>query len=270
MWACERFHLYLYGMTFELVTDHKPLEIIYSEKSKPSAHIERCVLRLQPYTFKVRYIPGRTNIADPLSRLTMKCDTVTGCKRNVAEEYIRFVAEKAAPKAVSIREIERESDNDLELADVRHRIEINDWKDAPTGYKVVRNELTTLGKLVLRGTRIVMPQKFRRQTVKLAHEGHQGIVKTKARLRTKVWWPGIDREAEEVCRTCHSCQLVSQPTSPTPIHSTELPKAPWVDIAADLMGPIPTGEYFFVVVDYYSRYAETKIMKNIQSQHIMT
>ena len=26
VWACERFHVYLYGIEFELYTDHKPLE----------------------------------------------------------------------------------------------------------------------------------------------------------------------------------------------------------------------------------------------------
>ena len=31
------------------------------------------------------------------------------------------------------------------------------------------------------------------------------------------------------------------------------------------MGPIPSGEYFFVVVDYYSRFTEVKMMKNTQS-----
>ena len=62
-----------------------------------------------------------------------------------------------------------------------------------------------LGKLVLRGTRIIMPESLRERTVELAHEGHQGIVKTKARLRTKVWWSGVDRAAEQACRACHAC-----------------------------------------------------------------
>ena len=35
--ACERFHVYLYGSKFELITDHKPLEVIYSENSTPPA-----------------------------------------------------------------------------------------------------------------------------------------------------------------------------------------------------------------------------------------
>jgi len=37
VWACEPFHVYLYGIKFELYTDHKPLETIYSSRSKPCA-----------------------------------------------------------------------------------------------------------------------------------------------------------------------------------------------------------------------------------------
>ena len=33
VWACERLHMYLYGTDFEILTDHKPLQFIYSKKS---------------------------------------------------------------------------------------------------------------------------------------------------------------------------------------------------------------------------------------------
>ena len=37
VWACERLNLYLYGpQTFNLVTDHEALKVIYSRGSKPS------------------------------------------------------------------------------------------------------------------------------------------------------------------------------------------------------------------------------------------
>ena len=58
VWACERFHLYVYGLSrFEPVTDHEALKVIYSTRSKPSARIERWVLRLQPYNYQVCYVP---------------------------------------------------------------------------------------------------------------------------------------------------------------------------------------------------------------------
>ena len=69
VWACEKFHPYVYGVPFDLVTDHKPLEVLYGPRSKPCARIERWVLRMQPYKFKVKFEPGPSNIADTLSRL---------------------------------------------------------------------------------------------------------------------------------------------------------------------------------------------------------
>ena len=68
VWGCEGFYVYLYGVEFTLLTDHmyKPLEVIYFTNSRNSARIERWVLRMQPYRFKVQYAPGKQNIADPL------------------------------------------------------------------------------------------------------------------------------------------------------------------------------------------------------------
>ena len=53
-----------------------------------------------------------------------------------------------------------------------------------------------------------MPEGLWKKTIVLAHEGHQGMVRTKARLREKVWWVGKDKQVEEVVRACHPCQLV--------------------------------------------------------------
>ena len=113
VWACERLHMYLYGTDFEILTDHKPLQFIYSKKSRPSARVNRWVLRLQPNCFTVRHITGKENIADSLSRLTRN-KASTGLSSE-AEEYVRFVAENSIPQALSPREIERASDADKEL-----------------------------------------------------------------------------------------------------------------------------------------------------------
>ena len=48
LWSCERFDAYLYGREFELVTDHKPLDCVFSPKSKTCARIERWLVRMQP------------------------------------------------------------------------------------------------------------------------------------------------------------------------------------------------------------------------------
>ena len=105
------------------------------------------------------------------------------------EESVRLAVSYAAPAALSIREIERASHQDPELVTIRRCISSGNWATLPPAYKQVRLELTTVGRVVLRGTQIVIPASLRSQVVDLAHEGHQGITKMKARLRTKVWSP---------------------------------------------------------------------------------
>ena len=233
--AYERFHLYPYGKHFELETDHKPLEVIYSSKSRPSARIERWFLRLQPYEFAVKYRPGPQNVADALSRLTQERPTEDD---HVAAEYVRYVAENAAPlekskshqlkkRKLPCYEIEVSSAEDEEVAMLRKCVQPNDWTAAEPVYRAVRNELTVLGRLVLRETRLVIPKKLRKQALELAHEGHQDVVKTKQRLCTKVWWLGIDQQVGKQCKTCHGCQLVGKSFPPEPIKRTELPTQPW-------------------------------------------
>jgi len=87
-------------------------------------------------------------------------------------------------------------------------------------------------------------------------------------LRIKVWWPGMDKEAERFCRTCHGCQVNSEFSRPEPITRTLPPSGPWQDSAIDILRPLPAGENIFVIVDYYSRYFEAVIMKTVTSATI--
>ena len=267
VWACERFHLYLYGLPqFDLVTDHEALKVIYSRKSKPSARIERWVLRLQPYNYQVCYVPSRKNIADALSRLTK----IPASDQSLKDDgYVRLVALHAVPAALRIKEIERVSAQDSELQAVRNCLIEGNWDNAPKSYLPVRNELTFIGHVILRGTRIVIPQSLRMRVVSLAHEGHQGVVKTKERLRTKVWWPAMDRDAERRCAECYGCQVVTKNVPPPPVKPTPLPNQPWEEVAVDLMGPLPSGEHLLVLVDYYSRWMEVDVIRTTSSKTII-
>ena len=264
IWACERFRLYVMGIHFDLITDHKPLEIIYSPKSKPSLRIERWALRLQPFDFHVKYTPGNTNAADALSRLPLPDIP----KVNVAEEYVYFVTKYATPIAITTREIEQKSGVDDELREVRKAIRTGDWNKLPH-FKHIKNEFTNISCLLLRNQRIVIPKCLRNQILDLAHEGHQGIVKCKSRLREKVWWPGIDKDVENYVKNCKSCLLMSRDNRPEPLNPTPLPDRPWQHIGVDICGPLPSGESLLVAVDYYSRWFEVGILYSTATNKII-
>ena len=132
---------------------------------------------------------------------------------------------------------------DEEFSGVREAVETDKLDQLPREYRTVSRELTVLEKLVLRGSRIVFPRSLRSRILHPAHEGHQGVVKTKQRLRSKHWSPAeVDRVTERRCKTCNRCQLVSQVPRSKPVKRTTLPIQSWQDIAANLLGLFPGGE----------------------------
>ncbi|XP_011861624.1 PREDICTED: uncharacterized protein K02A2.6-like, partial [Vollenhovia emeryi] len=171
---------------------------------------------------------------------------------------------------MTLEEIDLESGKDQVLGNVREAIKTGDWKKLEKSrFRIMRDELCCYNNIVLRGTRIVIPEALKRITLQIAHEGHPGIVAMKNRLRSKVWWDGIDRDAERTVKACKGCQLVQDTVSRPPVKRNELPTGPWESIALDLMGPMPTGENILVVTDYYSRYFEVQILKSTTTDKII-
>ena len=243
-WACERFHIYLYGKLFTLYTDHKPLELIYSPKSKLPPRIERWALRLQPYTFKVVHMAGKTDPADVLSRLPLKNQPFR--ERDIAEEYINYVTVNAVPKALTLKQIACATETDPILQQVQRCLGGSEWPDTPelNPYKRFKDELCMSNGIVLRGSRIVMPRILWQATLSNAHEGHQGIVRTKQMVPEKVWWPGIAQEVETMVKACLPCQSVAGKSTAEPLRPTMMPDRPWQDVHIDLCGPFLSGGKF--------------------------
>lgn len=266
VWGVERFHFYIYGKEFELVTDHKPLETIFAPKSKPCCRIERWVLRLQSYMFTVIYKPGKSNIADPLSRLVEWSKlNETAPQSKYSNQYVNWIVTHMEPKAMKLDDIGKASDADDTIQAVKNGIYNGIWTEATSSFKIIETELCFADQILLRGTRIVLPASLQEAALFLGHEGHPGITVMKRRLRAKVWWPKMDQQIEQFVKKCKGCTLVGAPAAPEPIKRTELPSKPWQHIAIDFCGPLPSGHHLFVIVDYYSRFVEVEIMTKIDS-----
>ena len=239
---------------FTIITDHEPLLCIW-KKSRPPLRIERWGLRLQPYNYVMKYIPGRKNPTDYMSRNPIN---ISGTHRHqkMAEQYANFIAPSSIPRAMKIQDVKQATEDDDMMQRVITLCRNGRWFQIQKTdiamlreYYNVRDELTvTNDNILLRGKNVVIPTSLINQVVALAHEGHQGIVKTKELLRSKVWFPQMNDITETAVRRCFACQC-TQNNKPhlEPMQMCDMPGGAWRNLSMDFLGPLPSGEELVVL-----------------------
>ena len=65
------------------------------------------------------------------------------------------------------------------------------------------------------------------------------------------------------------CTLVAAPEPPEPMQRSQLPSSPWHTLSLDFLGPLPEGQYLFVVVDCYSRFMKACEMKTTTANDVI-
>lgn len=217
VWGVEKFRLYLLGIRFTIVTDCKALKFLFNPRSRSCARIERWVLRLQGYTFKVEHVPGSENIADALSRLSMPVNETFD---EPTEGYIRNIVAESIPIAVTFEKVIEDSKNDASIQKAIEALQEGIRENMPKEFKPYVDELCSVDGVLLRGNRLVIPTQLQERIVTLAHEAHPGMAAMKRRLRQKVWWPQMDKQVESFVKRCKECTIVSCLGAPEPLKRT--------------------------------------------------
>ena len=260
VWSVSKFHKYLFGRSFEIWSDHKPLlGLIGESKAVPriaSGRIIRWSLLLAGYNYKLCYKPGcRIPNADCLSRFPKQVDVADPPK--VGEEIL--LLDQLSLTVVRADDIRRWTDHDPVLSCVRNNI-LRGWEECSSEefrpYINRKDELTVLNGCVLWGNRVFIPPQDRESVINELHESHPGIVKMKSLARCYTWWPSMDKDLEMKGSACRKCQENRNfPMSKQPLHPWEFPSKLWSRLHIDYAGPID-GHMFLVVVDAFSKWLE--------------
>ena len=75
------------------------------------------------------------------------------------------------------------------------------FKDNLHPYWNMRGDFTVNSDLLLKGSRIVIPQSLQADILARLHDGHQGINKCRQRAKSI----GIGKQLENVAKTCQKC-----------------------------------------------------------------
>ncbi|XP_026050672.1 uncharacterized protein K02A2.6-like [Astatotilapia calliptera] len=272
VFGCGKFHSYVYGLpTFTAETDHKPLISIRKKNLNDiTPRIQRMMMVLQRYDFELIYMPGKYIVlADALSRAPAPSgDRLVSTTAEEAETHVNMVTASLPASDVMLQQIVQETTKDSVLQKVSHLIQ-NGWsKGVCPGFYSVRADLCMANGLVLRQNQIVIPQSMRKDMLQRIHEGHLGVEKCKRRAREAVYWPGINRDIEEMIQKCETCLKHHYKQTKEPILAADLPTAPWQKVGTDLFHL--DGKDYVLVIDYYSNYPEVAQLSSTSAQSVIT
>lgn len=270
IFGVRRFHSYLYGRHFTLLTDHRPLTTILSpSKATPSmaaARLQRWALILAAHDYTIRYrCAADHGNADGLSRLPLPVQ-----HKEAQGAVESFLIKHIESFPIHCSEVKRQTKADVTLSQVIEMALTGRFppaKDADSclaPYITRKDELSVLQGCLMWGNRVVVPPKLRQHVLDELHTGHPGVVRMKSLARSYVWWPGLDLQVEERCKGCEPCQRGQKNPPLTPLQSWPWPTGPWQRIHIDFAGPFE-GRMFFVIVDAHSKWPEVILMDSTSS-----
>jgi len=273
VWSAEKFSDYVLGKPFLFETDHKPLVPLLGNKRLDSLppRVLRFRLRLARFQYSIYHVPGKTlYMADTLSRAPIKAFTqeVT----SDTELFMQSVV-SALPATKDYLDTYRTAqlkDNTcsrlMQFCDSgwpNH----NNVKGDLRKYWQVRASLSVNDNILLYGSRIVVPEAMRVETLRKIHQGHQGFQKCRSRVSAAVWWPGIMKSLDDFIKACPECQQ-TLPAQREPLLSTTLPSYPWEKLAMDLFDL--KGKTYILLVDYYSRFVEIQHLQSTTTSSVIS
>ena len=80
--------------------------------------------------------------------------------------------------------------------------------DSLQAYFNKHQEITIEGGCLLWGIRVIIPDKLQKRVLKELHTAHPGIVRMKNKVRSHVWWSGLDSDVESLIKSCVPCQSI--------------------------------------------------------------
>ncbi|UYV80241.1 K02A2.6-like [Cordylochernes scorpioides] len=272
VWAIEHFNTYIWGRKFVLKTDHKTL--IYMLNPKNGAvlppRIQRLSWRLQPHDFEIEFIQGKQNIADIFSRQPLSNTSDEKWLEDYVHKVLSITSEEL--QALSLKEIKVCTEQDPLFQKLKDMVQKGVWpyplnEEFKCFYKF-KDELSIFDNLILKGSRILLPSKLIKRVLRIAHETHQGMTRTKQLLREKYFWINMDFDIENLIRNCPICVRNQPLINDQPLQIVPLPSKPWMKLGIDIVGPIGH-HYVLTVIDYYSSYPEAMIIEDIFSKTII-
>lgn len=256
IYAVKKFHKFIYGRSFTLLTDHMPLKSIFNPKKNiptlAAARLQRWALILSSYQYDIKYRKGsEMSNADAMSRLPLP----ELCEEAVYSFSSFFEIPLTALNIAECTKRDSTLVKVIEYARVGWPDKIDELNLKP--YFNRRHELSIENDCLLYGNRVIIPYQLRENVLELLHNQHVGVVRMKMLARSEVFWPNIDEDLENFVKNCESCQLLQPKAVSIPLAQWPKSSRVFQRVHVDFFQKFD--RYFFILVDSYSRWLEIYI-----------
>ena len=246
----NKFDQWLYGKKdIEVHTDHHPLEtpletILRTLLNKAPARLQKMMMKLQRYSFKVTYKKGKSMyLADTLSRATLPDPVraeVTGFEVFRIELAHQVNERNASLTKATEGKLQVKIKRDPILSQLYAMI-IKGWPDEKQKvakelqqYWNYRDELTIQNDIIYKCHQILIPESMQADMLSKIHVNHLGAESNIRMAREVLFWPGMRKTIQNMCTTCGICAQYGPTLTKEPMKSIPLPSLPWEIISQDL------------------------------------
>ncbi|KAK2443611.1 hypothetical protein QL285_014700 [Trifolium repens] len=262
IFALKIWRHHLYGVQFDLFSDHKSLKYLFDQKEL-NMRQRRWMEYLKDFDFNLNYHPGKANVvADALSRKTLYASELLMQQCGLYEKF----------RDLNLNVIYRKSGiriNKIEVScELRPRIVQAQQDDVELQKRVNHPEFSvaTDGAILYEG-RLCVPQndELKRLILEEAHKSgfsiHPGSTKMYHDLKENYWWPNMKAEIAEFVSRCIVCQQVKiEHQKPGgPLQPLDIPEWKWEHITMDFVGGLPRNQQgqdsIWVIVDRLTKSA---------------
>ncbi|XP_059044987.1 uncharacterized protein K02A2.6-like [Achroia grisella] len=191
-------------------------------------------------------------------------------KEKEIEAQVGMIIENIPVKSCRLEEIKKETENDREFKLLKKYI-IEGWPDniekvpdSLRDYCTFKEELFVYDDLIFKNNCVVIPMSMRQNMLEQLHYNHLGIEKCKARARSCIFWPHMNKEIENKVQNCNTCCRFKKRNSKEPMTIRDMPHKPWSVLGSDVF--YYKEKPFLIIVDHYSKYFEIISLSNLSAE----
>ena len=263
-WGLEQTRYFTQGcQNLLVVTDHKPLAKIFGDRTLdeiPNTRLFRLKQRTLPWSFRIAYLPGKTNhAADATSRNPSPCtETSILPEEDYYEGVLVAAITREAEEITSISwpMIVQQTSKDPVLSTLSEAILENFSGVYPSlsGYMRFKESMYITDGAVMYNDRVVIPAALRKTALEALHAAHQGVSAMQLRAQAIMFWPGMSYDIEKTRANCSECNRNAPSQASLPSEPAIPPSTPFEQIFADFF--YFGGHHYLVVGDRLSGWPE--------------